>query len=181
MTVKCMRVCYWVAWPAKPEVQSSNTSRVHFTVFLHTPLRSRFNHIHIMFKQNRDGSCLMNLIQKVTHSYMFFKFTICSIALLSHGEKCQLKEHYMVTVWWTVLLLTCYNCDSTHQHCDIMRFEYVLWRLTIHEWVMNIHYQTWITQGGFINIIGTTSKQWGVCDQGQGNRIEMRWWFWSFF
>ena len=119
--------------------------------------------------------------KKVTHSYMFFKFTIYSIALLSHGETCQLKGHYMVTVWWMVLLLTCYDCDSMHQHCDIMRFEYVLWRLTIHEWVMNIHHQTWITQGGFINIIGSTSKQLGVCDKGQGNRIEMRWWFWSFF
>ena len=66
----------------------------------------------------------------------------------------------MVTVWRTVLLLSCYDCDSTHQHYDVTRVEYVLWRRIMHEWVMNIHYQTWIAQGRFINIIRTPSKQW---------------------
>ena len=41
--------------------------------------------------------------------------------------------------------------------------EYVLWRHTMHEWVMNIHYQN-KNQGWFINIIRTPSKQWGMCD-----------------
>ena len=37
-----------------------------------------------------------------------------------------------------------------------------MWRHTMHEWVINIHYQILITQGRFINIIRTPSKQW-VC------------------
>ena len=70
----------------------------------------------------------------------------------------------MVTVWRTVLLLSGYYCDSTHQHYDVTQFEYVLWRHTMHEWVMNIHYKTWIAQGRFTNMILIPSKQWGVCD-----------------
>ena len=101
----------------------------------------------------------------VNRSYIFFKFAICSIALLSLGEKWHLKGRDMVTAWRTVLLLSCYDCDSTHQHYDVTRFEYALWRRTMHEWVMNIHYQTWIAQGRFINIIRNPSKQWGVCDK----------------
>ena len=34
-----------------------------------------------------------------TRNYLFFKFTICSIALLSLGETCHLKVHDMVTTW----------------------------------------------------------------------------------
>ena len=71
----------------------------------------------------------------------------------------------MFAAWRTVLLLGCYDCDSTHQHYDVTRFEYALWRRTMHEWVMNIHYQTWIAQGRFISIIRTHPKQWGVCDK----------------
>ena len=70
----------------------------------------------------------------------------------------------MVTVWQTLLLLSCYDCDSTRQHYDVTRFKYVLWCRTMHEWVMNIHYQAWIAQGRFINMIRTPSKQWSVCD-----------------
>ena len=164
MTVKRTRLCYWIARPAKPVVQSSNTSRMRFTVISHTPVRSRFYHIHILYKWNWDGFWLMNLTQKVTRSYIFFKFTICSIALLSLGETCHLKGRDMVTVWRTLLLLSCYECDNTQQHYDVTRFKYVVWRRTMHEWVMNIHYQTWIAQGRFINMIRTPSKQWGVCD-----------------
>ena len=159
MTVKRTRLWYWIARPAKPGVQSTNTSRVCFTVISHTPVPSRFYHIHIMYKRNWDGSCPMNLTQKVTRSYIFFKFAICSIALLSLGETCRLKGRDMVTA-----RRSCHDCDSTHQHYDVTRFEYALWRRTMHEWVMNIHYQTWIAQGRFINIIRTPSKQWGVCD-----------------
>ena len=106
----------------------------------------------------------MNLTQKVTRSYIFFKFAICSIALLSLGETCHLKGRDVVSVWRTVLLLSCYDCDSTCQYYDVTGFEYVLWCRTMHEWVMNIHYQTWIAQGRFINMIRTPSKQWGMCD-----------------
>ena len=144
MTVKRTRLCYWIARPAKPMVQSSNTSRVRFTVISHTPVRSRFYHIHILYKWNWDGFWLMNLTPKVTRSYIFFKFAICSIALLSLGETCHLKGRDMVTMWRTLLLLSCYDCDSMQQHYDVTRFKYVLWHRTMHEWVMNIHYQTWI-------------------------------------
>ena len=95
---------------------------------------------------------------------MFLKLAICSIALLILGETCHLKGRDMVMVWRTVLLLSGYNCDSTHQHYDVTQFESVLWRHTMHELVMNIHYKTWIAQGRFTNMILTPSKQWGVCD-----------------
>ena len=119
--------------PAKPGEQSSHTSRVRFTVISHTPVRSRFYDIHILYKRNWDGSWLMNLPQKVTHSYISFEFAICSFALLSLGETCHLKGRDLVTVWRTVPLLSCYDCDSTRQHYDVTRFEYVLWRRTMHE------------------------------------------------
>ena len=80
------------------------------------------------------------------------------------GETCLLKRHDLVTVWRMKLLLCCYHCDCMQQHYDVTHFEYVLWRHTMHDWVMNIHYKTWIAQGRFINIILTPSKQWGVCD-----------------
>ena len=143
-------------------MQSSNTSRVRFTVISHIHVRSRFYHIHNVYKRNWDGPCLMNLTQ---NSYILFKWTICSIALLILGETCHLKGRDMVTVWRTVLLLSGYNCDSTHQHYDVTQFENVLWRHTMHEWVMNIHHKPWIAQGRFTNMILTPSKQWGVCDK----------------
>ena len=138
MTMKRTRLCYWmaIARPAKPGVQSSNTSRVRFTVISHTPVRSRFYHIHILYKRNWDGFWLMNLTQNVTRSYIFFKFAICSIALLSLGETCHLKGRDMATVWRTLLLLSCYDCDSTRKHYGVTRFKYVLWRRTMHEWVI---------------------------------------------
>ena len=138
MTVKRTRLCYWIALPAKPGVQSSNIRRVCFTVISHTPVRSGFYHIHIVDRRNCDGSCLLNLTQQ---SCIFFKVVICSIALLNLGETCHLKGRGMVTVWCTVLLLCCYDSESTQQHYDITLLEYVLWRHTMHEWVMNIHYQ----------------------------------------
>ena len=64
MTVNRTRLCYWIARLAKPGVQSSNTCRVRFTVISHTPVRSRFYHIHILYKRNWDGFWLMNLTQK---------------------------------------------------------------------------------------------------------------------
>ena len=138
MTVKRTRLCYWIARLAKPGVQSSNISRVCFTVISHTPVRSGFYHIHIVDRRNCNGSCLLNLTQQ---SCIFFKFAICSIAFLNLGETCHLKGRGMVMVWCTVLLLCCCDCESTQQHYDIKLLEYVLWRHTMHKWVMNIYYQ----------------------------------------
>ena len=56
------------------------------------------------------------------------------------------------------------NNGYTIQHYDVIPFEHVLWHNTMHELVMNIHYQTWIAQRLFINISRTPSKQWGMCD-----------------
>ena len=50
------------------------------------------------------------------------------------------------------------------QYYDVTQFEYVLWGHTMPEWVMNIHFKTWIAQGRFTNMILTPSKQRGVCD-----------------
>ena len=80
--------------------------------------------------------------------------------LLILSETCHLKGRDMVTVWRTVLLLSGYYCDNTHQHYDVTQFEYVLWRHTMREWFMNIHYKTWIGQERFTNMILTPSKQW---------------------
>ena len=46
---KRTRLCYWIARPAKPGVQSSNTSRVRFTVISHTAMRSRFYRTYILY------------------------------------------------------------------------------------------------------------------------------------
>ena len=69
-----------------------------------------------------------------------------------------------LTVCRAVLLLCCHDCDSTQQHYDVTRRAYVLWRHTMHEWVMHIQYQAWIAKGRFANIIRMPSKQWGMCD-----------------
>ena len=100
----------------------------------------------------------MALVYWICHNKVayFFKFAICSIALLNLGETCHLMGRGMVTVWCTVLLLCCCDCESTQQYYDITLLDYILWRHTMHEWVMNIHYQ---------NIIRTPSKQWGMCDK----------------
>ena len=48
------------------------------------------------------------------------------------------------------------------QQYDVTQFEYVLWRHTMHEWVMNINYKTWIA---IHKHDPHPSKQWGVCDK----------------
>ena len=77
MTVKRTRLCYWIARPAKPGVQSSNTSRVRFTVISHTPGRCRFYHLHIVSKRNWDGACLMNLTQISDLLFFYSQFFHC--------------------------------------------------------------------------------------------------------
>ena len=123
MTVKRTRGCYSIARPSKPGVKSSNTSRV----------RSRFYHIHFVYKRNCDGSCLMSITQKVTRNYISFEFAICPIALLSLGETFHLKGRDVVTVWQTVLFRSCYDCDSImtsgglNTFCDVAQCMNRLW------------------------------------------------------
>ena len=69
------------------------------------------------------------------------------------------------TSLWRCGVHYCCYADTIVQHLDVTRFEHVLWRNTMHEWVMNIHYQTWIAQGRIINMSQTPSKQWGLCDK----------------
>ena len=111
MTVKRTGLCYWIARTAKPGMQSSNFSWVRSTVISHIPVRSRFNHIHILYKRNWDGPWLINLTQNVTRRYKFFKFAIsvplCCWVLVKHAI---LKGRDMVTVWRTVPLLSFYYC-----------------------------------------------------------------------
>ena len=70
---------------------------------------------------------------------------------------------YRDATWWRCGVRYCCYADTIVQHYDVKRFEYVLWLNTIHRWVMNLHYQTWI--GRFINISRSPSKQMGVCDK----------------
>ena len=147
MTVKRTRLCYWIARPAK-------SFRTHPCV------PAFITHILCI---NGIEMIVVWLIW-YTRRHIFFKFAICFIALMNLGETCHLKRHDLVTVWRTILLLCCYHCDCMQQHNDVTQFEYVLRRHTMHEWVMNIHYKTWIAQGRFTNMILTPSKQWGMCD-----------------
>ena len=143
---------------------SSNISRVCFTVISHTPVRSGFYHIHIVDRRNCYGSCLLNLTQQ---SCIFFKFAICSIALLNLGETCHLRD----AAWWRCgTRCCCYaativkarsnimtsRCLNTY--CDVTQCMNGLWIFIT---------KTWIAQGRFINIIRTPSKQWGMCDNSE--------------
>ena len=57
-------------------------------VISHTPVRSRFHHIHIVYKRNGVGSCLMNLIQK---SYKWL-----------HIFKIRNWIHCVAESWWNM-------------------------------------------------------------------------------
>ena len=97
-----------------------------------------------------------------TLRYIFFKLAIYFIALMHLGESCQFKRRDLGTMWRTMLLLCFNHCYCMQQHYDVTQFEYVLWRHTIHEWVVNIHYKTWIAQGRFANTI-ITPRNNGAC------------------
>ena len=144
-------------------VQSSNNSRVRFNVISHTPVRSRLYHIHIVYKRNWDGSYLMNLTQK---SYSWFH--IFQIRNLFHcvaesrwNMPFKGSRHGNGVVDGAVakLLRLWQHASALWRHA--VRIRIVM--STMHEWVMNIHYHTWIAQGRFINMIRTPSKQWGAC------------------
>ena len=162
MTVKHMRLCYWIARPASPECNPvTPVECVSLSFCTHPCFLAFITHILCI---NGIEMTFVWLIW-YTLGYIFFKFTVCFIALMNLGETCHLKRHSLVTVLPTMLLLCCYHCDCMLQHYDVTQFEYVLWHHTMHEWVMNIHYKTWIAQGRFTNIILTPSKQWGMCDK----------------
>ena len=113
--------------------------------------------------------CLPNAFD-TTNLLICFKFAICSIVLLNLGETCHLKD-----------AVACFIIATLIRY-DVMRFELVLWRNTMHEWVMNIRYQTWKAQGWFININRTPSKQWGMCDNiphFPGHVIKFPCWHWN--
>ena len=79
--------CYWIARPAKPWVQSSNTSLVRFTVISHTSGRSRFYHIHTVSKRNGDGACLNEF-----DTTKLLIFLICNLF------------HSVAESWWNMSL-----------------------------------------------------------------------------
>ena len=157
MTVKCTRLCYWIARPAKPGVQSSNTSRVRFTVISHTPMCSWFYHTHFTCKWNWDDFCLVNLIYFALHIFQIRNLLHCVDEPWWNmpfkqtwrcGGRCCCYVVTIVTECSSIMM-----SRSLNTYCDIT-----------HEWVMNIHYKTWTAQGRFTNMILTPSNQWGVCD-----------------
>ena len=126
-------------------IQLHQSSAVCFTVISHTPRRSRFYHIHIVPKQNWDGAYLMNLTQEI---WLFFKCAIGSIVLLNLGETYHLKGHDMVMLWCTLLLLSWYDCMTSHglnTYCDTTQCMNGLWIFITnymnHPRVIHIHKQ----------------------------------------
>ena len=109
-----------------------------FIVISHTPVRSRFYYTRSVY--NGIQLALLWWIC-YTFSFILFKYAILVIALMNFGETRHSKGRYMAIVWGTVLLLCCDDCDNTQQYHDVTRFECVLWRHTMHEWLMNIDYQ----------------------------------------
>ena len=160
MTVKRARLCYWIARPAKPGVQSSNTSRVHFTV-IYPCVLAFITHISCI---NGIEMTLVWLIWYTLRN-IFFKFAICFIALMNLGETCHLKRRatwkrcggrcccYVVTI--VNACSSIMTSRSLNTHCDITQCMNGLWIFIT---------KTWIAQGRFTNIILTPWKQWGVCD-----------------
>ena len=150
MRVKCTRLCYWIA-------QFSNTCRVRFTLILHTPMHSHCYHIHIVYKWNWDGSCLMNLTQKVTHSYIFFKF---AIALLSLGETFKGTRHGIgVAVGAVAKLLWLWQHASA-----LLRHPVWICSVTSHNAWMEYSLPNLNCPRVIHKHILPPSKQWGVCD-----------------
>ena len=126
MTVKCTRLCYWIARPAKPGVQSSYTSLVPFSLLFCTH-PSILTFITYIFCLN---GIEMELARWIWQSYLFFKFAICSIVLLNVGETYHLKgrdtllllDWYHYSALWHHMVWTC----VVMQHNAIMGYEYSL-------------------------------------------------------
>ena len=101
MTVKRTRLCYWIARPAKPGVQSSNTSRVRFPVISHTPCVLAFI-THILCINGIEMTPVWLIWYTLRN--ILFKFAICFIALMNLGETWHLKRRGLETVWQTMLV-----------------------------------------------------------------------------
>ena len=111
-------------------------------------------HYWVMPPPNRPGLYPFDpLYVRVSSSFIVFSDP-CTLVCTRFNKGFELE-----------LLLYYYHCDCMQRHYDVTQFEYVLWRHTMHEWVMNNHYKIWIAQGRFTNIILTPSKQWAVCDK----------------
>ena len=104
------------------QLHQSSAFHCHFA---HTSAFSLLSHTYCVQTELR---WLLSNEWKVTRSYIFFKFAICSIALLSLGETCHLKRSDMVTGVADGAVAKLLHCASTHQHYDVMRFEYVVWQ-----------------------------------------------------
>ena len=50
---------------------------------------------------------------------------------MNRGKTFRLKPRDMEAVWRVVLLLCCYDCESTERHYDDMQFESVLFWILI--------------------------------------------------
>ena len=136
MTVKCTRLCYWIARPAKPGVQSSNTSRVHFTVISHTPMCILAFITHILCINGIEITFVW-LIQ-YTLRYIFFKFTILFASL--HWWILVKHAIWRDTTWWqcgaqcccyVVTIVTAGSSIMTsctlNMYCDVTQCMTGLW------------------------------------------------------
>ena len=153
MTVKRTRLCYWIARPPKPGVQSSNTSRVRFTVISHTPVRSRFYHIHIVYKRNWYGSCSMNLAQKKLLVVTYFSNSqfvpLRCWVLVKHAIKRTGHGNSVADGAVAKLLRLWRHVSGLWRHAVWIRIA------TSHNAWMGYVFITkiWIAEGRFINII----------------------------
>ena len=153
-----------------------NDSETHETMLLDCTTReagrSRFYHIQFVSERNWDDACLMNRTEQRCWILwnMPFKGTrhgdavayvtvVTQIRLFSIMTSCGLNMYCDVTQCMNAYVIVVTQIRFV-QHYDIIRFEHALWRNTMHEWIMNIHNQTWITQGRIINISRTPRNSW---------------------
>ena len=146
-------------------MQSNSTSRVRFTVISYTPVQSRFDHTHIVYRRNWDSSCLVKL------STVVWRFTwgnplwgeaihfisLCVSELMEHsfGNEQYVKYslltmlvhvHFAIgfldhisshndDIAYLMLLSAGANCALA---CD-MAYNYVFWSvLDVVSWVLTI-------------------------------------------
>ena len=112
-----------------------------------------------MYTRNWDDFCLVNLIYFTLHIFQIRKLLHC-----------------VDESWWNMPFKETPLGDGVADDAVAMllplwlhaaalwRHEVwiLLWRHTMHEWVMNIHYKTWIAQGRFTNMI-LTPRNNGAC------------------
>ena len=147
MTVKRTRLCYWIARPAKPGVQSSNISRVCFTVISHTPLRSGFYHIQVVDRRNCDRSLSIEFDTTKLHI-----FQICNLF------------HCIVESWWNMPFKGTRHGDGVVHGAVAMLLR--LWKHAATIW----HHAAWIrivtSHNAWMGYEYSLPKQWGMCDNG---------------